>query len=269
MVVDHDPAVDVQAHAPRQRRLRADADADDGEVGLEERVAEVDAGFSDPLRVALQQDLHAERLDRGREQLRRSVVELALHQAVHQVHDRHVATERRQPVGGFQPEQAAADDHGAFAGVGFERLAVLGAAEHVGVLGAGDRRHERIAARAQHDAVIGVGVDRLDPLPEADVDLVVVVPALRADGQAVRVGAARQQGRERDAVVREPRLGGHEREVVLLDQRLDHGLAGDPAADHERLHARAPAGAIQVPRTTSVPARAVAVSAAMAPMPGP
>ena len=67
-------------------------------------------------RAALEQDLDAERLHRGREQRGRAVVELALHQAVHEVHDGHRAAERREPVGGLEPEQAAADHDRALPG---------------------------------------------------------------------------------------------------------------------------------------------------------
>ena len=53
-------------------------------------------------RRVLEQDVDAERLHRGREQRRGGRVELALHQAVHEVHDGRRAAEPRERVGGLR-----------------------------------------------------------------------------------------------------------------------------------------------------------------------
>ena len=99
-VVDDDPALDVQARRAASADVRADADRDDDEVAVqlvaagERRPATRRRGRDDRARVALEQDVDAERLDRRRQQRRRAGVELALHQAVHEVHDRRRAAQR-------------------------------------------------------------------------------------------------------------------------------------------------------------------------------
>ena len=162
-VVDDDPALDGQAGRTGQVDLRADADRDHDEVGLElgavgeahaaNAVGQVGQQLGG---LALEQHLDAERLHRRRQQRRGAGVELALHQAVHEVHDGRRAAVLGDAARRFEPEQAAADDDRSPRAPGGERdrRAVLGAAEHVDAaqVGAGDRRHERIRAGAQHGA---------------------------------------------------------------------------------------------------------------------
>ena len=231
-VVDEDAALRAQAGRDREVGPRDDPDRDDDEVArqplavLEHQA--LDAALAEHrLGPALQHDLDAELLDARRQQCRRALVELALHQAVHQVHDRHRAAARREPVCGLEPEQPAADHGGARGAVrgGKDRVAVLGAAERMYALevAAGERRHQRVAARREHAAdeaerlaVVeragpGVGVEG-DHLPaEADVDIAIGVPVGRPQLQRVGVDIPRQQRRELDAVVREPRLAADER----------------------------------------------------------
>ena len=98
-VVDDDAAVADDAHRARELGLRADADRDDDEVGHELRaVGEAQAvgavGADDLLRVAVELDVDVQAAQRGREQRAGAGVELALHEAVEQVHDGH----RRSPA---------------------------------------------------------------------------------------------------------------------------------------------------------------------------
>ena len=188
-VVDEDPALAVDAHLAGERRLGADADGDDDEVGEQPLAAlEVQAGRAlgadDRRRVALELDLHVERGERGREQRAGTRVELALHEAVEQVDDGHGAALRGDAARCLEPEQAAADDGRvlrAAGGRGADRLAVLGPAEgvHAGQVDAGDRRHERLGAGREDELVVGqraavvereapgLGVDRGHPRPSS------------------------------------------------------------------------------------------------------
>ena len=99
-----------------------------------------------------------------------------------------------------------------------------------------------------------------DARAELDVDALVLVPARRAQRERVRVGAARpaawraRRGRRAGAARAQTSVSSASR--VALADRLEHRLAGDAAADDERPHARAPAGASQACRgraATSVP----------------
>jgi hypothetical protein len=89
-----------------------------------------------------------------------ALVQLALHQDVHQVDDRGGHAAPGQAVGGFQAQQAAADDHGAGAGLaggGDHGLDVVQVAEgdHALQVDTGQRQAERVRASGQDQLVIG------------------------------------------------------------------------------------------------------------------
>ena len=100
--------------------VRADADRHHDEVGRDlAAVLEPDARdpvlADDRVGVGLRDDLDAARLDRLLEQIAGRRVELALHQRRHQVEDGHRPCRAGEARGRFEPEQAAADHHGAAA----------------------------------------------------------------------------------------------------------------------------------------------------------
>ena len=110
-------AADVES--PRLRRVIQGV-ADEVQQGqpLDKAVAahEVQGGRAlgpdDRGRVALELDRDVEIGERGRQQRRGAHVELALHQPVEQVDDRHRAALRGDAASGFEPQQPAADDRG-------------------------------------------------------------------------------------------------------------------------------------------------------------
>ena len=99
------------------------------------------------------------RLELALEQQARRFVELALHQGRHQVDHGHVHAVDGQPVGRFQPEQAAADDDGVLAAVGGllqHRFDVEHVAEghDAGQVAAGDRDDEGVGAGREQQPVV-------------------------------------------------------------------------------------------------------------------
>ncbi len=151
----------------------------------------------DPPRSALQPDVDAQLRQGGPQDARRRRVELALHQAVDEVHDRDRAALRRDAARGLQPEQPAADHGGAprpARGRGPDGLAVLRAAERVHARqvdarrsaasaaasrwpGPGCRRPARSRRRARTPRT---GARPLDRRPSAQLHVVVGVPLRRA-----------------------------------------------------------------------------------------
>ena len=149
----------------------------------------------------------------GREQRGGAGVELALHQAVHEVHDRRLAAERgERRSAASSPSRPPPMTTARRAA---RRLAIAaqssGPRKTWACCAPGDRRDERVAARADHVAV--VAGELLDARVEQDLDVVVLEPAGGAQRERVGVRAAGQQRGERDAVVGEAGLGAREREL--------------------------------------------------------
>jgi hypothetical protein len=166
-------------------------------------------------------------------------IELDLHEVIHQVHDLDVEPPRRQPAGGFEAEETAADDRGAphVRGAREHALAVLERAEDedarlVGArrIGLGraqplERRHERDAAGGEHERVVGrqsavaaaheapIAIDRLDPHAGVQRHAVVGVPLERVDEDVLGLLRAGEHAREQDAVVVAVRLVAEHRHV--------------------------------------------------------
>ena len=82
-------------------------------------------------------------------------IELALHQPVHQVQHGDARAGFREPVGGLQPEQSAADHHDAVAGAGAmpDGPDVVDVAERddAGQRHAGERGPDRLRAGGEHE----------------------------------------------------------------------------------------------------------------------
>jgi hypothetical protein len=116
-IIDHDAPIDGQTRPLGQARVGADARGHDDERGRDDRAVgelqPLDPIRADhPLRAGLGHHLDAALLDGALKQIAGGSVELALHQRRHQVHDRHVHAAHPQARGGFEAEQAAADDDG-------------------------------------------------------------------------------------------------------------------------------------------------------------
>ena len=132
---------------------------------------------------------------------------------------------------GLQPEQAAADHHGAAGAVGAaaDRADVVAGAERRRALDPFDRRQERARAGGEHQrverdplpvAVIGDAILDVDDL-RRELDLVLEVPALRVQRQVGRRAVAGEVVAEPDAVVRQAALVGRERDAPALV--IEHG----------------------------------------------
>ena len=191
-------------------------------------------------------------LQRRGEQRAGAGVELALHEAVEQVHDGDGAALGGDAARGLEAEQAAADDGGALdpalGGGEADRVAVGGVAEgvHAGEVDARDRRHERLRAGGEDELVVAqlvdvveaehaaLGVDPRDHPADDELDVVVLVPLRRAQLQRLRILAADEDLRQPDAVVGRRALAADQRDRdvgVALAQRFAYGLAGDSSAD--------------------------------------
>ena len=113
-IVDDDAAIDGDAGLLRKRDIGPDAGGEDHRLGLDPpSVGEfdaLDAGRAvDARGVGIEQHLDALALDQRFQKRGRRRVELALHQAVHQMQQRHRRAGLGEAIGRLQPEQPAAD----------------------------------------------------------------------------------------------------------------------------------------------------------------
>ncbi|MCY1241704.1 hypothetical protein D9M72_546220 [compost metagenome] len=146
----------MQAGAGRQLDIGAHAGGHHHQVGgdlaavLEAHAGDA-VGAEDLRGLRAQQEAQALAFERALEQRGGGLVELALHQAVGQVHHGHVHALAQQPVGGLQAEQAAADHH---------RMAVVARGLlhglHVLDIAEGDHAFE-LVTRHRQDEGLGAG----------------------------------------------------------------------------------------------------------------
>ena len=86
-----------------------------------------------------------------------AAIELALHQPIHDMEERGLDAEPREPIGGLDPEQAPADDDGA--GAARRRIAdrrhigEIAEGDHAGQIHPGPRQPDRVGAGRQHQAI--------------------------------------------------------------------------------------------------------------------
>ena len=197
-------------------------------------------------------ELHAALLERLAQQLAGGRVELAFHQAVHQVNDGDVHALLHEAIGRLETEQPAADDH---------RLAVLARrldhgldildvaeADHAVQIHARDRQHERLGAGGDQQAIVfGLGailgddlarcaVDANDLLALVQGDAVFPVPVLGVEHDVVDGLFRGQHRRQHDAVVVAIGLVTEHGDLVLFRLQLEqlfHGAdARHPVSDH-------------------------------------
>ncbi len=264
VVADQDAAVDVELGGARQVDIGADADRQHDQIGRDlAPVGEDDAfgfvGSEDFLGLAVGKKGDAARIEIALQQLARRCIELALHQARHQMHDRDRHAPALQPPGRFEAEEAAADHDGAPLGRGRvdHRLDIGYVAEgaHPGQAQPRNRRRQGLGAGGEQQLVVWHrlptgdrhrfrgAVDRVNRLPGDQPDAVLVVPVRRIDDDLVdRLFAGQHRGQQ-DAVVVRVRLGADDGDGVAVgsagQQLLDRAHSGHPVADdNEALAAR-------------------------------
>jgi hypothetical protein len=145
-IVDDDPAIDRNAGTRRQFGIGLDADGGDNGVGREHAAVFQLHAFN--MAVAnesggggIQQHLDASRLERALEQRGGGRIELTLHQAIHEMDERHRGAGLGKTVSRFNAEETAADHDGARAAARSTR----------------DRRHVAHVAERHHPGQIGAG----------------------------------------------------------------------------------------------------------------
>ena len=116
VVVDHDAAVDGNAGLLCQCDVRPDAGREDHGVGRNQAAARQFNAFDarhavDACGIGIEQDFDPLALDQGFQKFGRGRIQLALHQAVHQMHQRHRRAGLGKPISRFEAEQSAADHH--------------------------------------------------------------------------------------------------------------------------------------------------------------
>ena len=102
MIVDDDAAIDGDAGVLRQRDVGPDAGCENHRIGIDpaaiRQLDALDAGLAmDARGVGVEQNLDALALDQRFQQCRRRRIELALHQPVHQMQQRHGAPALARP----------------------------------------------------------------------------------------------------------------------------------------------------------------------------
>ena len=172
--------------------------------------------------LALSRIVDALALDQRLQEFGRGRIELALHQAVHQMDQRHRRAGLGEAIGRFEPEQSAADHHHALLlrGQRQQQIDVAAVAErmHAGEVGAGHVEPQRRRAGGQHqlrkrDAFVVLDLE----FAAADVDLggdaaifqgdaAVAPPGRRPQLDVLRGGLAGQHRRQQHAIIGEPRL---------------------------------------------------------------
>jgi hypothetical protein len=254
-VVDHDRPLALQPRRAGELDVRPDPHRDHQQVAVElGAVGEAQAGHPAVAEhlagVARQQHLDVQLGHAAGEQGRRRRVELALHEAIHQVHHCHRHALRDQTARGLQPQQPAAEHAGApHAPAGGEDLfAVLRGAEDVdaGLLDARDRGHQRRRAGGERERRVGQplarggrhdprrAVDRRDRGAGAQRDAVILVPGVGTQPQLLGIARLGQQVGQAHAVVGRAPLRRQDRDRQLRAQlagTLGERLARDAAAD--------------------------------------
>ncbi len=172
------------------------------------------------------------------------------------MHHGHLHAAPHQPVGGFQAEQAAADDHrmpvaggGVDHGLGIGDIAVGDDARQVAPR---HRQDERVRPGGQQQPVVGGFAAVVGPHQALDAvdlrhlaagvqgDALLRIPAERVEDDLVQRLLSRQHRAEQDAVVVGVRLGAEDRDVVEpgrdLQQLFQRAHAGHAVAHHHEFH---------------------------------
>ena len=167
----------------------------------------------------------------------RRLVELTLHDPVAQMHDRHVHAAQHEAIGGFQAEQAGADDDrvlvlvgGVDHGLGIGDVAI---AQHARQIAAGNRRYEWRRTGGDQQAIIGgfvavfghhplaYAVDARDLFAGVQRDAVIAIPIQVVEHDLGHRHLAGQHGRQQNAVVVAIGLGAEHGYVIGLGRQLE------------------------------------------------
>ena len=206
----------------------------------------------DFLRRLPQVDLHSQRFDFSHEQPRTSVVHLARHEARGELDHMRFQPQVESRLGGFEPQQAAADDGRLFdfLGIGQDAFQVVERAiqENSQFIDAGDWRNKWKGSRGEHDLVIldsaalvgshdaPLAIDAAGSVTHVQLDALLAVPVEIRQHQRFGI-AAGEEGGEADAVVSGPRLFAKRHDakltgLIVLDQPFakpvsHHAVAND------------------------------------------
>ena len=260
-VVHHDATVAVDAGGFSQRRVRADAGGHHHQLGRDlHAVLEADggnaAGFAGDQRFGLlfEQEGQAAVFERLLQHLAGDLIELTLKQPGAEMHDSNVHAAQLEAVGGFEAEQAAADNDGVLVLLGrvYHRIGIgdVAVTDDAFQVVAGDRQHEGVGAGGQQQAVVRFdravfgddlaldAVDLRNLLAEVQVDLVLAVPVVVVEDDVLHLHLAGQHRRKQDAVVVGVRLGAEDRHVVHIRRDSEEFFEGahtrHAVADHHQ-----------------------------------
>ena len=149
---------------PREGRFWAHANGADDEIrGHEAAIRQVETFrarvAADPRRIRFEQHAHAARLHRVAQERRGARIELTLHQAVHQMHERHIGAEAREAERRLEAEKTAADDRDRRAGMGgvreAARIVEIAECDDAWQVHAGLGQADRLRARRENELVVG------------------------------------------------------------------------------------------------------------------
>ena len=139
--------------------VRPDAGREDHRVGRDQAAVHQFDAFDarlamDARGVGVEQDCDPLALDQGFQKFGRGRIELALHQAVHQMHQRHRRAGLGETIGRFEAQQSAADHHHALL-LRRQRqqqidVAAVAKRVHAGKVGAGHVEPQRRRTGGQH-----------------------------------------------------------------------------------------------------------------------
>ena len=115
-VVDDNSAIDIEAGAVGEFDIRPDAGGDHNKIGFNLRTVfernSLHAPFADNRSgFGIEENRDATRLDGQFQHPGSMAIELALHEPIHQVHDRDLRASFRQAVGRLKTKQTAADNN--------------------------------------------------------------------------------------------------------------------------------------------------------------
>ena len=154
------------------------------------------ARTADARRIGVQKHAHAFLFDEAAQDVGAGRIELALHQPIHDMGERHVDAASRKAIGRLQSEKAAADDERAraFAFQPGQRLDVLHVAKRVNArkIGALDRQPCRARTRGEHDFRIVDAlaiIEKEAPRRGVDLDDLAAAQNLNAGGAPPLRGA--------------------------------------------------------------------------------
>ncbi len=160
MIVDDDAAIDRDTGVSGDFGVRLDADRNNDRVGRKHAAVlelyTLDVTIADESRRRdVQQHPDAFRLDRTLEQQRGACVELALHQAIHEMNQCHRCAGFGETVSRLNAQEPAADHDNGRTPAGSPRhrrdVAHVAECEHAGQIGAGDAQADRPRAGGEYE----------------------------------------------------------------------------------------------------------------------